>query len=96
MHRTQIQLPDKLHAAAQDLASRKEISLSELIRRGLEYMLEVSPGTDAKAGAWEIPEAADLQSSDVFTDENWRANLHLDRLQAAEDSACYGDEENQP
>ena len=43
MKRTQIQLPDALYSAASGLAASKEISLAELVRRGLEYMLSVAP-----------------------------------------------------
>jgi len=35
MTRTQIQLPDALYAQAQRLAEREEMSLAELVRRGL-------------------------------------------------------------
>ena len=37
--RTQIQLPDKLYRRAKELAADREISLVELVRNGLEYML---------------------------------------------------------
>ena len=41
MTRTQIQLPDALYAQAKRLAEREEMSLAELVRRGLEHMVRV-------------------------------------------------------
>lgn len=41
MTRTQIQLPDDIYARAKKLAEEREISLAELARRGLEYILSV-------------------------------------------------------
>lgn len=79
-----------------DLANRKEISLSELIRRGLEYMLNVSPQTGVNMAAWELPEARYLQSCDVFASENWRADLHVERLKAAENRPDYDCEGGKP
>lgn len=41
MVRTQIQLPDDVHARARALCKRKEISMAELARRGIEFILSV-------------------------------------------------------
>lgn len=41
MTRTQIQLPDDIYARAKKVAAMREISLAELARRGLEYILSV-------------------------------------------------------
>jgi hypothetical protein len=41
MTRTQIQLPDDIHMRARMLCQKKEISMAELARRGIEYMLSV-------------------------------------------------------
>ena len=41
MTRTQIQLPDEVHARARALCKKKEISMAELARRGIEYILSV-------------------------------------------------------
>jgi hypothetical protein len=54
MTRTQIQLPDDVYARACKLCAAREISLAELSRRGLEYILSVyaaEPGT----GEWQPP-----------------------------------------
>ena len=89
MQRTQIQLPDGLFEASRALANRKEISLAELVRRGLEYMIATSPEAPAATETWELPRPHDLQATDPFEDECWRANLHGDRIRVAETSAPY-------
>lgn len=88
MHRTQIQLPDALYAAATDLARRKEISFTELVRRGLEYLLETSPGT-TPAKEWTLPEAHNLGGYDIFSSDNWRESIYSGRLKAAESKSTY-------
>lgn len=93
MKRTQIQLPDRLFALAKSVADKKEISLAELVRRGLEYMVAVTPGGADRAGAWELPKPQTLESQDPFTDPNWREQLHTGRLRVAEDGASYGRED---
>lgn len=48
MTRTQIQLPDDVYDRARKVCKSREISLAELARRGLEYILSVyatQPGT---------------------------------------------------
>ncbi len=53
MTRTQIQLPDDVYRRAKRLAEAREISLAELARRGLEYILSVyAPEAD---GSWQPP-----------------------------------------
>jgi hypothetical protein len=89
MKRTQVQIPDWLFAAAHQLAEAKEISLAELVRRGLEYMLSVSPTVEPKVGEWTLPEPRDLQSRDPFTVEGWREQVHMQHLRVAEDGESY-------
>ncbi len=89
MKRTQIQLPDHLYLAAHHLAERQEISMAELVRRGLEYMLAVVPGTKG-AGEWQLPPVYDLRADDPFVQEDWRSALHVRDLQVAETQASYG------
>ena len=55
MTRTQIQLPDETFARAKKLCEAREISLAELARRGIEYILSVySPEPDANRD-WQPP-----------------------------------------
>lgn len=55
MTRTQIQLPDDIHARAKKLAQEREISLAELARRGLEYILSVYAPSPAEEWAPPAP-----------------------------------------
>ena len=55
MTRTQIQLPDDTFARAKKLCEAREISLAELARRGIEYILSVyAPEPDANRD-WQPP-----------------------------------------
>ncbi len=89
MKRTQIQLPDSLHREATRVAEDKEISLAELVRRGLEYMIAVSPAGDREGAVWRMPEPVDLGSTDPFAAESWRSDLHMTDKLAAEEREDY-------
>jgi hypothetical protein len=90
MKRTQIQLPDWLFTAAREAAERKEISLAELVRRGLEYMVAVTPGAPLRNRKWELPDAHALAACDPFSEPDWRERLHIDRSLVAESREEYG------
>ncbi|MCX6996240.1 MAG: ribbon-helix-helix domain-containing protein [Kiritimatiellaeota bacterium] len=55
MIRTQVQLPDDLYRAARRLAEQREWSLAEVIRRGLESLLQVYPVKHTSAIPWALP-----------------------------------------
>jgi len=60
MTRTQIQLPDETLARAKKVCAEREISLAELARRGLDYMLSVyAPVTDGER-EWQPPKPRKL------------------------------------
>jgi hypothetical protein len=60
MTRTQIQLPDEVFARAKKLCEAREISLAELARRGIEYILSVyAPEADANR-EWQPPKPRNL------------------------------------
>jgi len=90
MTRTQIQLPDALYAQAKCLAEAKEISLAELVRRGLEYMLTVSAPAARPAAAWKLPEPMHLGAGDPFSNPDWRCHLYMSEARVAEPGAAYG------
>lgn len=60
MKRTQIQLPDHLHSNALTVCEEQEISLSELARRGLEYMVSVYSKKNGINKQWAIPTSDDF------------------------------------
>ena len=57
MVRTQIQLPDHLYTKAKRIADERELSLAELVRRGLELLIAQFPDAPTAAGAWSLPVA---------------------------------------
>jgi hypothetical protein len=71
MTRTQIQLPDALYAQAKRIAERQEMSLAELVRRGLEHMVRVYRADDVPVPEWRLPEPVDLGEF-LAPVEDWR------------------------
>ena len=55
MIRTQIQLPDELYQRAKSFAAKRELSLAEITRRGLELFLDRFPESPAPKKAWKLP-----------------------------------------
>ena len=55
MTRTQIQLPDDLYQRAKSFAAERELSLAEIMRRGLELFLERYPETTPSRRTWTLP-----------------------------------------
>ena len=55
MIRTQIQLPDEVFVRAKKLCAAREISLAELARRGIEYILSVYSPEAGGGGDWQPP-----------------------------------------
>ena len=55
MTRTQIQLPDDVYDRARKVCKSREISIAELARRGLEYILAVYAPEPGARGEWHPP-----------------------------------------
>jgi hypothetical protein len=55
MVRTQIQLPDALYSQAKRLAERQEVSLAELVRRGLEHVIRFYRAGEDSSQEWHLP-----------------------------------------
>jgi hypothetical protein len=78
MIKTQIQMPDELYRAAKTLAARQEMSLAELVRRGVEYMLATYPKAVASSAEWSLPEPVELGLTvDPFADPDWRMSANM-------------------
>jgi len=54
MTRTQIQLPEPLFHQIKRIASARDWSVAEFIRRGMEAYVKTIPETEIKKG-WEMP-----------------------------------------
>jgi hypothetical protein len=82
MTKTQIQLPDALYREAKRVAKEREISLAEVMRRGLEYITRVYPPmkpTGTKSKPWKLPDPLRLGlKKDPFADPDWRAELEVE------------------
>jgi len=94
MIRTQIQLPDELYDSAKKLSSRLEISLAELVRRGLEYVLATTPSALREQKVWSLPEPGKLGGRDPFENDHWRSDLHTGNLRVADEEGRYGDQDS--
>ena len=60
MVRVQIQLPEEVITKAKKFCGAREISLSELTRRGIEYMLSVYAQEHGNADEWQLPKPRNL------------------------------------
>jgi hypothetical protein len=78
MVRTQIQISDELYQQAKRLAEEKEISLAEVVRRGLEHILRIHPPRRSEKPKWKLaPPSNTHLRGDPFADPDWRVNLNL-------------------
>jgi len=80
MTRTQIQLPDDIYARAKKLADAREISLAELARRGIEYILNVY--APEAAADWRPPKPRRLGWKG-FTDAQLKEQAQISSAEAA-------------
>ena len=69
MTRTQIQLPDDLYQRAKEFAADREISLAELIRNGLQSVLDAMTPPKAVVEVAELP-VLDCPKSRTSTIQN--------------------------
>lgn len=53
MIKTQIQIPDNLYQEVKRIAAEREMSMAEVVRRGLEYIVAAYPEKPSKK--WTIP-----------------------------------------
>ncbi len=89
MVRTQIQIPDKLYGELKRICSERELSLAEIARRGLEYMVKVCPPVgDAGTPKWELPLPINLGGSPLVPEEYWR-ELANESLAVSEKKSSY-------
>lgn len=78
MIRTQIQLPDRLYAKAKKVAEEREISLAELTRTGLEYIISTYPENNTGEEKWHPPKPVKV---------GWKNLSHSEIKSAIQDDA---------
>jgi hypothetical protein len=79
MIRTQIQLPDALYREVKRVAAEREMSLAELVRRGLETILSRFPSHPEPSATWELPKARPLGGDAFFENADWRYEINEGR-----------------
>jgi hypothetical protein len=78
MIKTQIQLPDALYREAKRVAEEREMSMAEVVRRGLEYITQAYPALAKPAKDWKLPGPFDLGvKADPFENPAWREEANL-------------------
>lgn len=77
MIKTQVQIPDDLFRRAKAAAAEREWSFAELVRRGLEYIVEVNPPGRIPGSEWKLPEPHDLGPF-LAPEERWTEISHED------------------
>ena len=82
MTRTQIQLPDDVYDRARKVCKTREISLAELARRGLEYILSVYAKEPSSGGEWQPPKPRRLGWKGL-TDAQIKEQAQLTATEAA-------------
>lgn len=50
-----MQIPDELYRDAKRIARDHEMTLAEVIRRGLEHMVQIYPEQGTASGQWQPP-----------------------------------------
>ncbi len=78
MIKTQVQLPDRLYREAKRVARDREMSLAEVVRRGVEYITRVYPPLQKGPQPWSPPEPHHLGAFKAPLDQ-WRLLANEDR-----------------
>lgn len=89
MIRTQIQLPDALYREVKRVAAEREMSLAELVRRGLETVLSRFPANPESRTTWELPKPRALGGDAFFDNPDWRYEINEGRGVVREKPVVY-------
>jgi len=71
MIETRLQIPDDLYREAERVAREREITLGEVVRRGLEYIVRVYPPVPPTRPQWHPPPPRSLGHFQAPV-EDWR------------------------
>jgi hypothetical protein len=77
MVKTQIQIPDPLYDEAKRVAKEREMSFAEVVRRGIEYIVERYPPNPDEE--WSLPEPRDFGIRPGFDHGKLRDDIDEDR-----------------
>ncbi|HBA82599.1 MAG TPA: antitoxin [Verrucomicrobia bacterium] len=82
-------MPDELYRAAKELAARKEWSLAEIVRRGLETILAHYPEPEQPQSEWKLPEPRPLGADAFFENPDWRYEINQSHGVISEPKSRY-------
>jgi len=75
MIKTQVQIPDRLYREAKRVAAENEMSFAEVVRRGIEEIVQHFPGGRQPASEWRPPAPQALGDA-LVPEEDWTAISH--------------------
>ncbi len=75
MIKTQVQIPDRLYREAKRVAAENEMSFAEVVRRGIEEIVQHFPSGRQAATEWRPPSPQDLGKM-LAAEEDWTALSH--------------------
>jgi hypothetical protein len=78
MVKTQVQMPDALYHEAKRIAEQYEMSLAEVVRRGLELLIPTYPNRTVLSSNWQLPQLSLGLREDPFANPDWRENASAD------------------
>lgn len=78
MIKTQIQMPDYLYREAKRISEQYEMSMAEVVRRGLERVIPSYPDRAGAEGEWTLPVLDLGLRVDPFEDPDWREKASAD------------------
>ena len=55
MAKAQVRIPKKLFRRAKEVAAEKELSFAEIVRCGLEYVIQTNPPSCKLGKDWKLP-----------------------------------------
>lgn len=75
MVKTQVQIPDHLYREAKRVAAENEMSFAEVVRRGIEEMVQHYPAGRRPTEDWRPPKPKDLGTT-LAPEGEWTALSH--------------------
>lgn len=75
MIKTQVQIPDRLYREAKRVAAENEMSFAEVVRRGIEEIVQHFPGGRQRATEWRPPKPQHLGEVRA-PEEDWTVLSH--------------------
>lgn len=75
MVKTQVQIPDRLYHEAKRIAAENEMSFAEVVRRGLEEIVQHHPPGRSAKSEWHPPKPQDL-GAPLVSEDQWTEIVH--------------------